>query len=64
MTTQYGTWRKSRSSEANGACLEVARSSNGTIGVRDSKQTGAGPILDFSIPEWAAFIQAIRSTKL
>ncbi|GAA1889402.1 DUF397 domain-containing protein [Actinomadura bangladeshensis] len=61
MTTQYGVWRKSRTSEANGACLEVARSLHGTIGVRDSKQGGAGPVLDFSPREWATFLQALRS---
>ncbi|WUH97054.1 DUF397 domain-containing protein [Spirillospora sp. NBC_00431] len=63
MTTQYGTWRKSRTSEANGACIEVAPSAHGTIGVRDSKQTETGPILDFSTREWAAFMQAVRSSK-
>lgn len=61
MTTQYGVWRKSRTSEANGACLEVARSSHGTIGVRDSKQDGAGPVLDFAPLDWATFLQTIRS---
>ncbi|NKZ05969.1 DUF397 domain-containing protein [Actinomadura latina] len=61
MTTQYGTWRKSRTSEANGACIEVARSIHGTIGVRDSKQNGTGPVLDLSAREWAEFIKTIRS---
>ena len=63
MTTQYGTWRKALLSEANGACLEVARSDHGTIGVRDSKQYDAGPILDFTASEWAAFLKTIRSTR-
>ena len=61
MTTQYGVWRKSRTSEANGACLEVARSIHGTIGVRDSKQGEIGPVLSFSPREWATFLQTIRS---
>lgn len=61
MTTQYGSWRKSRLSEANGACIEVARSVHGTIGVRDSKQDGSSPILDFTPREWAAFMQTLRS---
>ncbi|MFS2292250.1 MAG: DUF397 domain-containing protein [Actinomadura sp.] len=63
MTSQYGTWRKSRLSEANGACLEVALSTDGTIGVRDSKQGDASPILHFSPREWFAFTQAVRSLK-
>jgi hypothetical protein len=63
MTTQYLTWRKSSYSEANGNCLEISRSTFGTIGVRDSKQLGAGPILDFTASEWAAFLQTLRSTS-
>ncbi|MFA1541666.1 DUF397 domain-containing protein [Actinomadura monticuli] len=63
MTTHYGTWRKARLSEANGACLEVARSDHGTIGVRDSKQHGVGPVLDFTRSEWVAFLKTIRSTR-
>ncbi|GAA2137531.1 DUF397 domain-containing protein [Actinomadura napierensis] len=61
MTTRYPTWRKSSYSEANGNCLEISPSASGTIGVRDSKQHGAGPILDFTAREWTAFLQAVRS---
>ncbi|MFG2090253.1 MULTISPECIES: DUF397 domain-containing protein [unclassified Spirillospora] len=64
MTPQYGTWRKSRISEANGACLEVAVSDHGTIGVRDSRQGDSSPVLDFSPREWGAFMQALRSARL
>lgn len=61
MTTQNRIWRKSRLSEANGACLQVARSAHGTIGVRDSKQGDGGPVLHFTQREWAVFVQSIRS---
>ncbi|MWA07310.1 DUF397 domain-containing protein [Actinomadura sp. LD22] len=60
MTTQYLTWCKSSLSEANGACIEVARSVHGTIGVRDSKQNSS-LILDFTHQAWATFMQAVRS---
>ncbi|MFB4311725.1 DUF397 domain-containing protein [Actinomadura sp. GTD37] len=63
MTTQHLNWRKSSHSEANGACLEVARSAAGTISVRDSKQGHRGPVLGFSPREWAMFTQAIRSAN-
>jgi len=62
MTTPYTHWRKSSHSAPNGECVEVGRSPNGTIGVRDTKEGGTGPILDFTPREWAAFMQALRST--
>lgn len=61
MTTDYGTWQKSSHSEANGACLEVACSVDGMVGVRDSKQDGTGPVLDLTPREWGTFLQAVRS---
>lgn len=63
MITQPARWRKSSYSEADGNCLDVAHSPSGTISVRDSKQGGTGPTLDFSPSEWAAFIQAVRSAE-
>jgi len=32
--------------------------------VRDTKQRGAGPILDFTPQEWADFLQAMRARDL
>lgn len=48
------TWRKSVKSQNDGACVEIARVDD-VIGVRDSKDP-AGPVLEFSIREFAAFV--------
>jgi hypothetical protein len=48
------TWRKSQASDSGG-CVEVAYA-DGWIGVRDTKQSGAGPILTFTEKEWTAFL--------
>jgi len=54
--TTGATWRKSRRSQDNGACVEVANL-GGTIGVRDSKDP-MGPVLIFSRKEFSAFIDS------
>jgi len=48
-------WRKSGVS-SDGGCVEVAYS-DGSIGVRDTKDSGTGPILAFNKREWAAFLE-------
>jgi Domain of unknown function (DUF397) len=51
-------WRKSSLSTTNG-CVEVAFVDD-RIAVRDSKQAGRGPVLEFTEVEWAAFIGGVR----
>ena len=51
------SWRKSVYSDSGG-CVEVARV-GGTVGVRDSKDHGRGPILEFNAVEWRAFLTGV-----
>jgi hypothetical protein len=50
-------WRKSPHS-GDGNCVEVAVS-EGTIGVRDSKNRH-GAVLEFDSAEWSAFTAGVR----
>jgi hypothetical protein len=51
-------WRKSSLSTTNG-CVEVAFVGD-RIAVRDSKQRGRGPVLEFTATERAAFLGGVR----
>lgn len=51
-------WRKSDTS-GDGGCVEVAYS-EGVVGVRDTKQAGAGPVLVFNEREWSAFLDGVH----
>lgn len=61
MTIEHGQWRKSSRSAPDGDCVEVSRSTRATIGVRDSKAGGTGPVLEFTRHEWDAFIRSFRA---
>jgi len=61
MTKDFNDWRKSRHSEPNGHCIEVGRSADGTIGVRDTKLHGNGPTLEFTRGEWRSLLDKIRA---
>jgi hypothetical protein len=54
-------WRKSSLSSGGDNCVEVGFADDGTIGVRDTKQRGEGPILEFFPAEWEAFLGGVRS---
>lgn len=54
------TWRKSSRSAMNGNCVEVARLRGEMIGVRDTKDGGAGPVLLFPQTAWRAFIDDLK----
>lgn len=56
---KFTNWRKSRRSDGDGNCVEVAFATDGSVGVRDSKNR-TGPILEFTPAEWAAFTGGVR----
>ncbi len=53
-------WIKSSLSYANAQCVEVASLPGGAVGMRDSKNVN-GPMLQFTLSEWQAFIAGIRN---
>lgn len=53
-------WFTSSFSGENGACVEVAGTSDGRVSLRDSKDRG-GPKHVFTRREWSAFIAAVKA---
>jgi len=51
-------WKKATAS-GGAACVEVASLGNGIVGMRDSKDRG-GPILTYTIHEFAAFVMGVK----
>jgi hypothetical protein len=56
-------WRKSSYSSSSGNCVEVAGTAR-SVAVRDTKQHGRGPILEFTPGAWREFLADIRGGKL
>jgi Domain of unknown function (DUF397) len=54
------TWVKSSLSFAQGNCVEVSDQPEGTIGVRNSRDS-RGPVLRFTSDEWQAFLGGVRN---
>ncbi len=52
-------WRKSRHSNSQGDCVEVAFLPDGRVALRDSKDADTGPALLFTPREWAAFTAGV-----
>ena len=53
------TWQKSKHSNPNGACVEVAHLANGEIAVRNSRFP-EGPALVYTRAEIAAFLAGAK----
>jgi hypothetical protein len=58
-----GTWRKSSWSTYNGNCVEVAKVHSDLVGVRDTKEAGAGSVLLFSGTAWRSFITRVKNSE-
>ena len=57
-------WRKSVRSGSNYGCVETARLSAERIGVRDSKDVAASPVLSFAPSAWRVFVGEVKAGKL
>ena len=53
------TWRKSKASQADGGCVEIACGGQSVM-MRDSRDR-SGPVLAFTAPQWSAFLRRIRN---
>ncbi|MFB8277166.1 DUF397 domain-containing protein [Nocardia colli] len=56
------SWFKSRHSNADQDCVEVAFLAEGMVGLRDSKNPGGGALV-FTPGEWAAFTAGVADEK-
>ena len=60
MHEKFTGWQKSTYSGNANSCVEIGHAADGAIGVRDTKQHGRGPVLEFSPAEWQAFLAGVR----
>jgi hypothetical protein len=51
-------WQRAKAC-GGGACVEVAKTKNGNVALRDSKNPQAGTLL-YTPAEWDAFTQAVK----
>ncbi len=56
-------WFKSSRSKETTACVEIAHLTNGSVGVRDSKNR-TGPALVFTPEEWDTFTTTLQNGSL
>jgi hypothetical protein len=54
-------WRKSSYSNMNGNCVEIGRLLPNRVGIRDTKDKSAGPVLIFTDSEWSSFIAGAKA---
>jgi hypothetical protein len=53
-------WFKSSASTGANNCVEVRFAADGSVDVRNSKQVGVGPVVQFTADEWNAFITGAK----
>lgn len=56
-------WRKASYSNASYSCVEVGRAAGGVL-VRDTKDTGRGPILKIAPRAWRTFTATLKQGAL
>lgn len=59
-TASTPLWHTSSYSACNGNCVEVAELRPGRIGVRDTKDAGCGPVLEFTAAAWQSFLGSVK----
>lgn len=53
-------WHKAVASNGGTNCVEVMETEDGFL-VRDTKDSGSGPVLSFTHAEWAAFLAGVNN---
>jgi uncharacterized protein DUF397 len=53
------SWRKSSRSAGDANCVDVS-ATEPSVGVRDTKQHGAGPVLEFPGEAWQHFLREVK----
>ncbi len=56
---EFDNWRKSTRSGSGTDCVEFASATDGTVGLRDSKNTD-GPVLTVTPREWRVFMTGLK----
>jgi hypothetical protein len=59
---KYACWRKSSYSNDSGNCVE-ATSADRIVAIRDTKQAGHGPLLEFPAVAWRRFLAETKIDK-
>jgi hypothetical protein len=60
---EFTNWRKASYSGGDSNCVEVGVAPR-TVGVRDTKQPGRGPVLEFPTAAWRTFIGMAKAERL
>lgn len=56
------SWRKASISNSQGACVEVARTPDGRVAMRNSRHP-EGPVLIYTPAEWEAFLAGVKDNE-